>query len=174
MSKIAFTKLGLKKLDNVKVISINNVQIEVKQYLPINEKLLLISRVINSAADENKFMNPVKLDLFGHLELMYAYTNITFTDKQKEDVGKLFDLLSENGVLTAVSDVIPESELDYIWGGINECAEAIYTYNNSVMGVLDNVSENYNELNLDTTDIAEKLSNPDNLTLVRDVLTKLG
>ena len=49
MAKVAFTKLGLKlNKDNVKTITFNDQEIEIKQYLPVNDKLALISRVINS------------------------------------------------------------------------------------------------------------------------------
>ena len=62
MAKVAFTKLGLKRKDEVKTVNINNNVIEVKQYLPINEKLELIGRVLNQAADDNNFSNPIKLE----------------------------------------------------------------------------------------------------------------
>ena len=42
MAKVSFTKLGLKKNEEVGILHINEQDIEVKQYLPINEKLELI------------------------------------------------------------------------------------------------------------------------------------
>ena len=45
--KPTFAKLGLKMNNNIKTILINDQEIEVKQYLPINEKLDLIGSVIN-------------------------------------------------------------------------------------------------------------------------------
>ena len=35
MAKIGFTKLSLKRKNEVKTITINNNQIEIKQYLPV-------------------------------------------------------------------------------------------------------------------------------------------
>ena len=94
MAKIAFTKLGLKKKDEVKTVNINNNVIEVKQYLPINDKLALISRVINLSHDSsNNFANPVQIEVIGTIEIIMAYTNLSFTEKQKEDYAKLYDLL---------------------------------------------------------------------------------
>ena len=81
MAKVSLTKLGLKVNQDIKNIEFNKQIIEVKQYLPINEKLELISSVINSAADENNFSNPVKENVFLTLEILYHYTNINFTDK---------------------------------------------------------------------------------------------
>ena len=91
MAKVSFTKLGLSKNQSINNVAWNDCIIEVKQYLPINEKLNLISNVINFAHDENNYSNPVKVDVYTALEIMYAYTNINFTDKQKEDVTKLYD-----------------------------------------------------------------------------------
>ena len=80
MAKIGFTKLSLKRKNEVKTITINNNQIEIKQYLPVNEKLDLIARVINGAHDQNNFPNPIKIEVIGTLEMIMAYTNISFTE----------------------------------------------------------------------------------------------
>ena len=174
MAKVSFTKLGLKKNEEVGILHINEQDIEVKQYLPINEKLELISSVINSAADENNFSNPVKENVFLTLEILYHYTNINFTDKQKEDPVKLYDLVVSSGLVNKVTDLIPEEELDEVINGLAQSVKAIYTYRNSVLGILESISQDYSALNLDATEIQQKLADPDNMALLKQVLTKLG
>ena len=174
MAKVSLTKLGLKVNQNVKNIEFNEQIIEVKQYLPINEKLELISSVINSAADENNFSNPVKENVFLTLEILYHYTNINFTDKQKEDPVKLYDLVVSSGLVNKVTDLIPEEELDEVINGVAQSVKAIYTYRNSVLGILESISQDYSALNLDATEIQQKLADPDNMALLKQVLTKLG
>lgn len=174
MAKIGFTKLSLKRKNEVKTITINNNQIEIKQYLPVNEKLDLIARVINGAHDQNNFPNPIKIEVIGTLEMIMAYTNISFTEKQKEDIPKLYDLLEENGVIKDIISQIPEDEYNFIIDGINKTVDAIYTYNNSVLGILEAVSKDYSNLDFDATQIQKKMADPENLKLVKDVLTKLG
>lgn len=174
MAKVSFTKLGLKKNEEVGILHINEQDIEVKQYLPINEKLELISSVINSAADENNFSNPVKENVFLTLEILYHYTNINFTDKQKEDPVKLYDLVVSSGLVNKVTDLIPEEELDEVINGVAQSVKAIYTYRNSVLGILESISQDYSTLNLDATEIQQKLADPDNMALLKQVLTKLG
>ena len=99
MAKVAFTKLGLKKKDEVKTVDLNGITVEVKQYLPINDKLALISNVLNSSHDQSaNFANPIQLEVIGTIEIIMAYTNLSFTEKQKEDYAKLYDLLEENGM----------------------------------------------------------------------------
>ena len=174
MAKVSLTKLGLKVNQNVKNIEFNEQIIEVKQYLPINEKLELISSVINSAADENNFSNPIKENLFLTLEILYHYTNINFTDKQKEDPVKLYDLVVSSGLVNKVTDLIPEEELDEVINGLAQSVKAIYTYRNSALGILESISQDYSTLNLDATEIQQKLADPDNMALLKQVLTKLG
>ena len=174
MAKVSLTKLGLKVNQNVKNIEFNEQIIEVKQYLPINEKLELISSVINSAADENNFSNPVKENVFLTLEILYHYTNINFTDKQKEDPVKLYDLVISSGLVNKITDLIPEEELDEVINGVAQSVKAIYAYRNSVLGILESISQDYSALNLDATEIQQKLADPDNMALLKQVLTKLG
>ena len=174
MAKVSLTKLGLKVNQDVKNIEFNEQNIEVKQYLPINEKLELISSVINSAADENNFSNPVKENVFLTLEILYHYTNINFTDKQKEDPVKLYDLVVSSGLVNKVTDLIPEEELDEVINGVAQSVKAIYPYKNSALGILESISQDYSALNLDATEIQQKLADPDNMALLKQVLTKLG
>lgn len=174
MAKVSLTKLGLKVNQDVKDIEFNGQIIEVKQYLPVNDKLELIGNVINSAHDENNFSNPVKVSVFTTLEIMYAYTNINFTEKQKEDPTKLYDMLISSGFACEVFRAIPEEEYHEIVSGVEDSIEAIYTYRNSVLGILDNITNDYDSMNLDATNIYNKLADPDNMDLIKQVLTKLG
>lgn len=61
MAKISFTKLGLKPNNKVKTLEIGELIIEVKQYLPIEEKLELITNVLELSHDSNNFSNPIKV-----------------------------------------------------------------------------------------------------------------
>ena len=174
MAKVSFTKLGLKINQDIKTIEFNGQTIEVKQYLPINDKLNLIANVLNQSADDNNFANPIKLDVFTSLEIVFAYTNISFTDKQKEDLVKLYDLLESNGIFNMIIAEIPKAEYTSIVDGVAECANAVYTYRNSIMGILDTITQDYDTLDFDINSLRDKLSSAENLTLLKDIMTKLG
>lgn len=173
-TKPTFAKMGLKMNTDTVIIKLGEQEIEVKQYLPINDKLALIGNVINQASDENNFSNPIKLDVFTALEIVFAYTNLSFTEKQKEDLVKLYDIMESNGIFDTVIAAIPKVEYKSIIEGVQECSNAIYAYRNSVMGILDTVTENYANMELDATKIQKAIADPQNLSLLRDVLTKLG
>lgn len=174
MAKVSLTKLGLKVNQDITTIDFNEQTIEVKQYLPVNDKLELISNVINASHDDNNFANPIKVSVFTTLEIMYAYTNINFTDKQKEDPTKLYDMLISSGLVAEVINAIPELEYHEVLCGISDSIDAIYTYRNSVMGILENISTDYSNLDLDATNIQEKIANVENITLLKDIISKLG
>ena len=177
MAKIAFSKLGLTKdkLDEFQTVEFNDQTVEVKQYLPIAEKAELISRVLNNSVDDDAgYYNNLKLDMWLALEIVYAYSNISFTEKQKSDPMKLYDLLSSNKLLNLIIGLVPESEFYYLTKVTHELATAIYTYRNSALGILDSIGRDYSNLNLDTTEIQKKLADPENLTLLKNVVEKLG
>ena len=174
MAKVSLTKLGLKVNQDIQIIDFNEQDIEIKQYLPVNEKLMLISNVLNLSHDNNNFANPVKISVFTTLEIMYAYTNINFTDKQKEDPTKLYDMLISTGLAKKVINAIPEEEYHEIICGISDTIDAVYTYQNSVMGILDSISQDYSSLDLNATEIQKKLSDPNNMELLKQILSNLG
>ena len=176
MAKIGLTKLGLSKdkISSVSTVEWNEQTIEIKQYLPINDKLVLISNVINSALDDNNFYNPLKVELFSMLSILESYTNLSFTEKQKEDPCKLYDLLESNGLINAVINAIPEEEYETIVEAIEETIKSIYSYNNSIYGILENVGKDYSNLSLDAAEIQKKIGDPNNLALLKDIMTKLG
>lgn len=177
MAKIAFSKLGLTKdkLDEFQTVEFNDQTVEVKQYLPIAEKAELISRVLNNSVDDDAgYYNNLKLDMWLALEIVYAYSNISFTEKQKSDPMKLYDLLSSNKLLNLIIGLVPESEFYYLTKVTHELATAIYTYRNSALGILDSIGRDYSNLNFDATEIQKKLADPENLALLKNVVEKLG
>lgn len=179
MAKVPFSKLDMKLNTRDFVMCHENskgevIQYEVKNYLPIKEKMDLVSRIINQSTDNNGFYNPMRVKLYTTLEVVYAYTNLTFTPKQKEDPFKLYDLLVSTGLYDDITSHICAEDLEELEGSIWDTIKSIYNYRNSVMGILDNVVTDYSNLNLDASEIQKKLADPQNLELLREVIAKLG
>lgn len=175
MAKVAFSKLGIKKVnDKVKNITFNDIEIEVKQYLPIQDKLIIIGNAINNAADNNRFANPIKIDMYLALEIIMAYTDLSFTDKQKEDMPKLYDLFVSSGLLNEIYTAIPEAELNMLHRDSVRIAESMYNQMNSVYGIMENIANDYSEVGAQAEDIQKKIADPNNITLLKNVMSKLG
>ena len=175
MAKVPFTKLKCKINTDEIPVQIGEETVAVKQYLPIQDKLALIGRVINLAhsQDEN-YSNPVKAAVIRDLEVIFAYTNITCTEKQKEDYAKLYDLFYCSGAINAIISNIPKEEYDMVVRGTADSIEAVYKYQNSVYGILDGLKTDYSNIDLDITKLGEKFADPNTLGTVKDILTKLG
>jgi hypothetical protein len=120
MAKFPYTKLNAKINQEVVHISVegSEASIEVRQYLPVDEKLGLIGRIIELAHDTNNFSNPLKTKVYYTLEMISAYTNITFTEKQKEAPNKLYDALVSSGWMDTIFNSIPSSERVIVWNGL--------------------------------------------------------
>lgn len=179
MAKVPFSKLQAKVDGEVtknfyRNLAGEEVYYEVKHYLPIEEKLELVSRIINNSVDNNGFYNPMRVKLYMVLEVVFAYTNLSFTEKMKEDPFKLYDILVSTGIFTDIVDVIREKDWSEIQENVWSTIKNIYDYQNSAMGILDTLKSDYNLLDLDATEIQQKLGDPENIELLRDILTKLG
>ena len=174
MAKVTFTKLALARNNDIKTFEWKDQKIEVKQYLPVAEKLDLISRILNLSGDDHVFYNPCKVEIFELIEIILTYTNINVTDKQSEDILKLYDLFISSGFADAVKNAIPEEELNYIDDSIWATIKEIYRYRDSAMGVMNQIVQDYKDVDLDARKITEQLSNNENLSLIKDVVTKLG
>ena len=171
MAKVSFTKLGLThKNDDIQVITYNDQDIEVKQYLSIEDKATLIDTIIAKSVTDSGFFNPFKLKIVTNFEIIKAYTNISFTEKQCTDnFFKTYDALAAN-FMDIILSTIPSSEIDEIYEAVEEVSEAIVNYNNSIMGVLAQVSANYDNTSFDLTQMAEVLGDPSKLEMVKKMI----
>lgn len=136
-NKVSFTNLKMKVNISTKEISINpSTTIEVAQYLPIEDKIDMITIALQNA-EENGYYNPMKLDMYLDLYMIYMYTNFNFTDKQKEDEAKLYDILRSNGIIEAVKNTIPDDEYQELNYYVNEMKEVKTKYKHSFASVLN-------------------------------------
>lgn len=172
--KIPFDSLKSGKNSSItRTVKINNKEITVKQYLPINEKLNLTARVLSAVSEnEYSFVNPMQLRVYSLIEIVKAYTNIEFSEDALP--ADTYDILVEQKILDLLLEAIPKQELNYIMENIEQTVNAYYKYKNSVLGILEAVNTDYSNLNFDATEIQNKIADPNNLTLLKDVMDKLG
>jgi hypothetical protein len=141
MNKISYTNLKLKVNIEVNTFDFNGNQIEVLKYLPLEDKYDLINLALQSAKEETIY-NPIKLEAYFHLYILMMYTNINFTEKQKEDKVKLYDTLKSNGLIDQVLINMEEDEYNFLCESLNQQEEDILKYQNTVAGIINNIIEN--------------------------------
>ena len=174
MAKVAYGKLGLTKNNNIKSFEFNGQIIEVIQYLPTKEKTDMFERITNASVDENGYYNVTRINFWIDLEIIFTYTNISFTDKQKEDLFKLYDYMKGNKLLKMIKDNMDPEELAEIIDTVWTTIKNVYQYANSALGIMRTITTSYDDLNLDVEELNENISNPNNLKLLKDIITKLG
>lgn len=138
MGKITYSSLKLKT--NTETNKIEGTEIEVLKYLPVEDKYSLINITLQSAK-EGVLYNPVKLDAYFHIYLVMMYSNISFTDKQKEEPLKLYDVLKSNGLLDKIILAINEEEYNDLIKYLNQQEEDVYHYKNTISGTISEIIE---------------------------------
>ena len=107
--KVSYANMKLKTKNSVKTFDFCGQKIEVLKYLPAQDKYDLLMVTLQKSLEGNIY-NDFKLDLFFELNLVYMYTNITFTEKQREDEFKLYDNLKSNGFFELFYNALDETE----------------------------------------------------------------
>lgn len=171
MAKVSFTKLNkIKSLEPIDV-QLGEETISVVQYLPLEKKLALIQSIIEQAGNnEEGFYNIVKLTVFYTIEMLRAYTNISFTEKQLEEPQKLYDIIVLNNIWNEVKKAIPQSELTDIWENTCALAREITNYNHSALGILKMARADYGETDFNIASIMESIKDPETLGLMKEIL----
>ncbi len=140
MNKVTYASLKLKNKAEVKTFKYGDNVIEVLQYLPIEDKYSLISISLQKAKEGNIY-NQIKLDAYFNLYIVMMYTNIVFTEKQKEDPMKLYDYLESNGIINQVIANLAEEEYKKLYNYLQDIMKDSLMYNNTVSGIINNLIE---------------------------------
>ena len=174
MAKVSLNKITpIKKVDPI-TLNIGDSEIIVQQYLPIETKMAMMQDVLNAVIDDTGHINPVRMEVFFNVYLLKYYTNISITDTMLGDPSKTYDLLIMNDVLDTIIAQIPETEYADVFDFIVEASENVITYNNSVLGILRNIAADYKNTEIDIDKIGQALNDPNQLTLVKNILEKMG
>ena len=153
------------------IINEGSPDIIVKQYLSVEQKMALIGNIVNNSADDNNYYNPIRLDMYTVIGIIGLYTDI---DLEDTTIAQAYDILMESGLWEDILDTIPVSEIEYIKINTRKILENIYAYKNSIYGVIEGFNNSADNIKLDSEEIQKNLSDPENLKLVKEILTKMG
>ena len=138
MAKVTFASLKLKTNTATKKIKIGEKEIEVLQYLPVADKNDLVEITLQKA-EEDGIYNQIKLNMYLCLNIVYLYTNLSFTETQKQDEEKLYDILESNGVIDQVIEAIPKSEYAELFDTLTHQEDDTLKYKNTAGAVLQSI-----------------------------------
>lgn len=112
-----------------------NMEIEVLQYLPIEDKIDLIQIALQKSL-ENGVYNEIKLDMYFNLYIVYMYSNIEFTDEEKADEFKLYNELQSNDIIVHVIAGMEDGEYDCLLDYLKTMQESNEIYRTSAAALL--------------------------------------
>ena len=131
-----YSDLKLKINTETSIVKIDdNTEIEVLQYLPIEDKIDLIQIALQKSL-ENGIYNEIKLDMYFNLYIVYMYSNLEFTDEEKEDEFKLYNELQSNDIIVHVIAGMEDGEYDCLLDYLKSMQEANEIYRTSAAALL--------------------------------------
>ena len=131
-----YSDLKLKINTETSIVKIDdNTEIEVLQYLPIEDKIDLIQIALQKSL-ENGIYNEIKLDMYFNLYIVYMYSNLEFTDEEKEDEFKLYNELQSNDIIAHVIAGMEDGEYDCLLDYLKTMQESNEIYRTSAAALL--------------------------------------
>lgn len=138
--KVSYANMKLKTNTTVNTFEFCGQKIEVLKYLPAADKYDLLMITLQKSLEGNIY-NEFKLNLFFELNLVYMYTNISFTEKQREDEFKLYDTLRSNGFFELFYEALDDKEYEELFDQIAELKTTMEKSKGSIAGVISNIIE---------------------------------
>ena len=135
---ISYANMKLKPVTTTHKFEWNGNEIEVLDYLPIEDKYDLIMITLQKSLEDG-YYNPIKIDEFFHLHLIYMYTNINFTEKQKEDEHKLYDSLKSNGLIDAFIEQMNEFDYSELFNMLDDTKRELTEYRRSTSALIQSL-----------------------------------
>jgi len=158
-----------------KKIKVGDQEIAVKQYVPIEDKLKAIETILSFClnADTGLYL-PGHVLVYRELYTFYLYTDIEFSEADKDTPMPLYDALINSDFYRAVKEALPTNDYLEFTILLDDFISQFETYQTSAYGILDSMSKDYKNLNFDIEELQKKLTNRENIQLVDEIVTKLG
>lgn len=144
MKKVSYANMKVKIEEEVKTFIFNDTEIEVLQYLPISDKKDLIEVTIQQSISDGIF-NVALFEQHYKLNLIYLYSNINFTDKQRENEDKLYDTLRVSGFIAEFMQNMNQDELELLKEYIFDYKEEFVKFSNSAIGAARTIFNNFSQ-----------------------------
>lgn len=133
--------------------------INIKPYLSIEDKYDFATITIQKSMEENGLYNPIKIEKYFNLHLLYMYTDVEITEEEKlmaDD--SIYDLCETTGLFDLLYQNIPSEEIGILKNFVEELEVKLTNINTSVLGAVLGV---INSLPVNAATAAEMLKDFD-------------
>lgn len=135
MASLKYSDLKLKKDNSIKIFKWNGKDVEIVNYASIEDKYDIVMIALQKSLEDGIY-NPIKLDMYFHLNLIYMYTNIVFTDEEREDESKLYDEIVSSGFMNEFLKNINADEYKELQELVEEIDKLHMKYKTTAASVL--------------------------------------
>ena len=135
---VKFSDLNTTNVKKDTVMTFNGKDIKVKSYLPIRDKYDLIMITLQKSKEDGLY-NPIKVDIFFHLHLVYMYTDIEFSDEDRANEENLYDKLVNSGFMLEFLHALDEEEYDVLFSYLQSLIKDNMKYRNSAAAVIQSL-----------------------------------
>lgn len=149
-----------------------NIVITVKQHLPFSDKVDIVNNIINATIDDKGYYTTYQLEMNAAFYVIMGYTDIELDDEQS--VQEFYDYMNTSGLYTEIVHRIPRLEYSFILENALGMIKNIYDYKNSIYAMVEGVNKNLKFDEETLTKIQQGLSDENSLTLVKNILDKMG
>lgn len=161
------------KIVQTKEISIGSeITLNLKTYLPINEKVKLISFVVDNAIDEDTgCFSPVRLNVYYSIGILIYYCGL---EVEGIDIVETYDLFEYLGIFNKVLSEIPEEERQFMEDLLDSTVEDIAKYNHSAAGIIHSMTNDAGNLSESLQDILSKIKDREGLEILSEIKNVVG
>ena len=135
-----YKDLKLKKNIPVDILKWEDNEIKIKNGLGADEIYDIVMITLQKSA-EGGIYNPLKIDMYYHLNLVYAMTDIEFSAEDREDEEELYNELELSGFMEAFLEKVNPKIYEYMVDSIEKTADILEHYNVSAASVFKNFVE---------------------------------
>ena len=132
---INYKNLDIKKVIAKKTFIWNEKEIEILNNLSSEDKYDIVMITLQKSAEDG-YYNPIKLDIYFHLNLVYMFTNIIFDDEDREDEFKLYDDMMNSGFMEEFLKNIDIREYTEMQEYIEKIASLKTNYNSTAASII--------------------------------------
>ena len=131
-----FSDIDTKYKKEFKTFTWRDKEIKISQYLPIDEKIALIDIALQKSM-YNGMIHPLQLKKYYELGLVYMYSDIVFSEKDRADEAQIYDDLWASGLLDEIIKRIAPREIQTCAEMLKETKIAIEKYKVSAVGIVE-------------------------------------
>lgn len=154
-----------------KEITFNGKNIKVKQYLPVTEKSQLIMDIFSVSPVEKGNVNYMMLSVGYDIYMIKHYTDIEY---EEETLSDIYDYIHSSGLFNEIFNKIPVSEKSIVETWIQKEVDNALEYQRGARGIMEAIVADYDLTKFKAEDIADELRQTEGLTLIKDIVDKLG